>query len=359
MIDRCFALWQVLYPDSYVEPMAAVNPTFTYPKGSVEDVNSRKSRLSKMIYVILTGSALAPFHSDTQGTNWTSAKVINTNTFGYTYPELLNDSNQASVKSAINNLYGNTAGSTTVSKDKNKNRRSATDNIGSAASVQGTATGNSTSYEYIANVVSQKFAMGSSYAVYLFLGNYSSNSNDWGTDPNLVGIHGVFANIASDPSLRKLGRRGMDDLLGTGSVPLTTTLISKVATGQLSSLSPGHVEAYLMKNLDWRAAYFDGTEIPIESVIDLSISVVQALVQPATSDDEFPTWGKFTSLVNVTAGQPGGHNQQYWPSIENEINNTASTLAKIITVTSTNLLPLSSCCGNSSIAGLTADVTLA
>lgn len=307
--------------------------------------------------MMLTRSALPPFHSDTQGTNWTSAKVVNTNTFGYTYPELLNGSSQASVKSAINNLYGNTAGSTTVSKGRNKNRRSATDNIGSAASVQGAATGNSTSYEYIANIVSQKFAMGSSYAVYLFLGKYSSNSSDWGTDPNLVGIHGVFANIASDPSLKKLGRRGMNDLLGTGSVPLTTTLISKIATGQLSGLSPSDVEAYLIKNLDWRAAYFDGIEIPIASVIDLSISVVQALVQPATSDDEFPTWGKFTSLVNVTAGQPGGHNQQYWPSIENKSNNTASTSAKIITITSTSLLPLSSCCGSSSTTGLTAYTT--
>lgn len=51
MIDRCFALWQVLYPDSYVEPMAAVNPTFTFATGTIEDVNSRKLPYDKSIHV--------------------------------------------------------------------------------------------------------------------------------------------------------------------------------------------------------------------------------------------------------------------------------------------------------------------
>jgi len=42
MIDRCFAIWQSLYPNSYVEPMAQNYATFTIPAGSVEDVSSRK-----------------------------------------------------------------------------------------------------------------------------------------------------------------------------------------------------------------------------------------------------------------------------------------------------------------------------
>lgn len=43
MVDRCFALWQVLYPDSYVEPMAAVEQTFYNPVGEVLDINSGES----------------------------------------------------------------------------------------------------------------------------------------------------------------------------------------------------------------------------------------------------------------------------------------------------------------------------
>lgn len=298
MIDRCFALWQVLYPDSYVEPMAAVGSTFTYPKGYINDVNS----------------PLPPFHSDTQGTNWTSALVVNTTTFGYAYPETANGSSQASVMAAINSLYGNTAGSTTVSRNKRsgKIRRSLNDNVGAAAQIQSAASGNSTSYEYVANVISQQFALGSSYAIYLFMGNYSSNISDWGTDSNLVGVHGVFANFGDNSSFAAVEAMGMSDVKGTGSIPLTTTLINKIASGQLASLSPLDVVPYLTSNMDWRASYYDGTEIAIADVADLSISVVQATVEPATSSDTFPLWGDFVALVNVTANRVGGHNSEFW-----------------------------------------------
>ena len=40
MIDRCFALWQALYPDSYVEPMQAVEQTFTIRVGDWKDETS-------------------------------------------------------------------------------------------------------------------------------------------------------------------------------------------------------------------------------------------------------------------------------------------------------------------------------
>ena len=42
MIDRCFALWQAIYPDSYVEPMAAIEQTFTIRVGDVKDETSGK-----------------------------------------------------------------------------------------------------------------------------------------------------------------------------------------------------------------------------------------------------------------------------------------------------------------------------
>jgi len=154
--------------------------------------------------------------------------------------------------------------------------------------------------------------MGSSYAVYLFMGNYTANSTAWALDRNLVGIHGVFANMRSNNSWAMVQSMGMGDLKTTGSIPLTTMLIDKVASGVIASLSPEHVEPYLTHALDWRVAYYDGTEIPINTVMDLSISVVQSLVTPAVSHDQFPVWGPFRALVNVTAAKPGGHNSEYW-----------------------------------------------
>ena len=40
MLDRCFALWQALYPNSYVEPMNAIEGTYTIKEGDRKDMNS-------------------------------------------------------------------------------------------------------------------------------------------------------------------------------------------------------------------------------------------------------------------------------------------------------------------------------
>ena len=45
MIDRSYALWQAIYNDSYVEPMAALDPTFTVRAGTLLDVNTRKFKV--------------------------------------------------------------------------------------------------------------------------------------------------------------------------------------------------------------------------------------------------------------------------------------------------------------------------
>lgn len=248
--------------------------------------------------------ALLPFFSDISGTNWTSALVVNTTTFGYTYPELLNGSSSANVMAAINTLYGDTAGSTTVSSNS---KRLTTDNVDAAEEVQSAVSDNGTSHQYITNIVSQRFAMNASFSVYIFLGNYSENSSTWASEPNMVGLHAVFANLANDDASSVMG-----DVKVTGSVPLTTALVDKVATNQLASLAPADVETYLTSNLDWRVAYFDGQEIPLLEVPDLSVSVVQSQVQPASSTDSFPVWGDVTMLVNITADRIGGYNRAYW-----------------------------------------------
>jgi hypothetical protein len=42
MIDRLFAMWQALYPNSYVEPQSQLLSNFWYTAGDVLDVNTRK-----------------------------------------------------------------------------------------------------------------------------------------------------------------------------------------------------------------------------------------------------------------------------------------------------------------------------
>lgn len=46
MVDRVFAIWQALYPNEYVQPFRTQWGTYTIPRGSIEDVNTRKSSSS-------------------------------------------------------------------------------------------------------------------------------------------------------------------------------------------------------------------------------------------------------------------------------------------------------------------------
>ena len=95
-VDRLFAIWQALNPDSYVEPTKSAFSTFTTSPGDTEDTNS----------------PLPPFHSDLNGTFWTSTTARATTTFGYTYTELQawNYNNatdyHSAVRTAVNTLYG-------------------------------------------------------------------------------------------------------------------------------------------------------------------------------------------------------------------------------------------------------------
>ncbi|KAH0208994.1 Di-copper centre-containing protein, partial [Aureobasidium melanogenum] len=150
-------------------------------------------------------------------------------------------------------------------------------------------------HEYICNIVSQKFAMNGSYAVYVFLGNVSTNSTEeLQLSRNLVGTYSVFSNMPSDNN-----HMANMDLKITGTVPLTTSLLGKYESGELQSMLPVHVEPYLRKNLQWRVAKYEGGEVNVADVPDLSLNVVSAPITPAANESEFPQWGAFTALTSV------------------------------------------------------------
>ena len=87
MVDRCFAMWQILNPGSYVVPTAATYNTFTTYAKQTQDINT----------------ALTPFYRDSFRNFWTAAQVVNTTAFGYAYAETANSAG-AQVMAAINTL---------------------------------------------------------------------------------------------------------------------------------------------------------------------------------------------------------------------------------------------------------------
>ncbi|KAK3683147.1 hypothetical protein LTR37_020509 [Vermiconidia calcicola] len=277
MMDRCFALWQALYPDSYVEPMAAIQQTFTIKVGDVKDENS----------------ALEPFFSNRDRDYWTSASVRSTQTFGYTYPELVGNANVSSVKEAINKLYGSSMGNSGLSPRGLRDRAA-----------------DGRQRQYLANIVSQKFALDGSYAVYLFMGDFDDTPSSWATSPNLVGTHAVFGALSSSDGIastpRSRVRRSDSEIQVAGTMPLTSMLLAKMESGELANMKLATVEGYLTYNLHWRVDMFDDTEVFAEDVADLSVTVVTARVLPAASEDAFPQWSEFTEISGITRGKPGG-----------------------------------------------------
>lgn len=108
-VDRLFAIWQAIYPNSYTTPQPDAYGTFTNLPGGTEDVNTRMPT-DAYSDPPLTCAALTPFHSDRSDTLYTSATARSISSFGYSYPEIqdwgVNASQlSANVRKAINALY--------------------------------------------------------------------------------------------------------------------------------------------------------------------------------------------------------------------------------------------------------------
>lgn len=111
--------------------------------------------------------------------------------------------------------------------------------------------------EYLANILTAKHALNGSYAIYIFMGDFSSDPSAWATDPNLVGTHAVFAALSSAEAASgpKVKRQQQDSpIIVTASMPLTTMLLAKVQSGELAGMDRETVGAYLSSNLNWRVA---------------------------------------------------------------------------------------------------------
>ncbi|EHK97206.1 putative Tyrosinase [Glarea lozoyensis 74030] len=158
MVDRCFAIWQVINPDSYVEPMPAQFASYTVPVGSIVDMHT----------------PLQPFYNSSGGF-WDSSSIRSTETFGYVYPETASNGtgiDKALVINAINRLYGP---DTTDSELP----------IRADAQIRDTAH----TYEYqewIANILVRKHALSGPFFIHLFLGPIDPDPKNWSTSKSLI-----------------------------------------------------------------------------------------------------------------------------------------------------------------------------
>lgn len=257
-IDRLFAMWQVLNPNSYVVPTPATANTYNFKTGDP----------------LTSQSNLTPFHNS-GGAFWNSDAARDIATFNYAYPETLggpgvNVTDQ--VLKAVNNLYGD---KTTNGTDGNSVKRDVVVNH----------------REWIVNLKSDKHALNGSFFVHIFLGDFGSDSHNWSFEPNLVGTWAV---------LDKFNTANAPEKPVTGTIPLTGTLTKLVSANLLNSLDPSDVEPCLTANLKYRVTLLDDTEVGNGDVPSLQVSVISAPVVPPQTDTELTAWGATMVHFDVT-----------------------------------------------------------
>ena len=298
-VDRLFALWQGLYPTSYGGSQVAPHNTWTIAKGTTQNA----------------GSPLTPFHKNAAGAFWTTTDVRDTKVFKYTYPEFSRtNGDKAAIASVVNKLYGPnaqaTAGSTKRRRNANPEPQGTTATSTSTATASATSSAvpsatidatplkadNGSLYQYVANIATNRYALGGSYNIYLFDAPPTTEEpSEWVLDSNLIGPMGVLAQDGMTGS----------DLVAVGSVPLTRVLGEDVANGDLADLTVANVVPFLKTKLVWRVAGPDGGSVDPTTIPDFEISVWASTAVPAT-EFALPVWSKFIPLAEITKNKAGG-----------------------------------------------------
>ncbi|KAK4202248.1 putative tyrosinase [Triangularia verruculosa] len=293
MVDRIFAMWQTLYPQSWVTPTTAVLNSYTTARGQVQD----------------SRTPLTPFFADANGAFWTSDSVRDFTKFGYTYTELTDLASprkaQAGVRRAINRLYGASSPANMFLRElraqgiKGGRGRGGTSRAGQqssqhspaggvASNMEGAVEGDSYR-EWIVNIRAKKQALDGPYSIYFFFGTPPSNKEDWAQAENHVGTMGVFA---ADGAGMGGMMEAMKELEVSGTVPLTTGLIKAVQGGELEGLQPEEVVRFLRERLVISVLGPEGREFGVSEVKGLKLSVGSFRVRLPGSEDELPVWGE-------------------------------------------------------------------
>lgn len=280
MVDRILALWQVMYPRSWVIPVVARTNSYTTSVGQM--LNS--------------SSALTPFYASSNGTFWNSDMLRDPAKLGYTYPELegISLSNMTSVSigrpkviAAITQLYGTYSVNRLVTGSQGPGNIH-TRRLGGhfhhdpwrrspiALPVSRIVSTLGQYREWIANIRVVKQGMQGPFSIGLAF-----------SDGTSVGTMGVFASPTTLADMMQMAP-GAQYIAST--VPLTKSLVDKLSDGTISSLDPEDVGPYLKTNLKVCATKGDGTGVEPADVPGLSITIISAVVQATSNDESLPIW---------------------------------------------------------------------
>lgn len=280
-------------------------------------------------------SPLRPFTKDTSGTFYNSLDVRETRRLGYFYPET-ESRNPRDVITAINRLYRQNEAAITKRHEHSFDAEVEVDldgfNVevevgGVEAEVEAGLDGIEAEleaevgdleaeveaelaepvypgrpfvegdYDTVLTVVGDKYAIAGSYQVRCYLGNKpTANHTSSGNFTSGSGYGKGY--VGSHTFLGGSSAGGNVSVLVEGSIPLTAALQEKEANGELKSLHPDEVEAYLEKHLSYVIIGPNG-EIAPESLSKFQAKVRSCPVKPAANDDELPVFEDYIDLPQV------------------------------------------------------------
>jgi tyrosinase len=323
-VDRYFAMWQRTHSGSYVGSQRAPSTSWTIAKGSTQNIDS----------------PLTPFYKNSNKQFWTARQVQDWTVFKYTYPEFANsDGSASSINRYINGLYGPNAGKTAGSSKRDlldnvvsavsgvtnnaagkgsvsssatsasasaSSTANAVNNIigNTAANIVGTAkdilagnplkANNGSVYQYVANMQAPRNALGGSYTVYLFNGEPTTDQSNYMLDSKLLGPMAVTSVSPNSPNA------GMaNDLIVSGTVPLTRSLQSAVSSSLLGNLAEALVGPFLTKNLVIKIVGPNGSDIDPKTLDGFSCEIAASTAQQSSDPAVLPTFSNFVKLLSI------------------------------------------------------------
>jgi tyrosinase len=258
-VDRLLAMWQAIYPNSFMSPGREPGGNWFLTAGQT----------------INKDTWLVPFFGKDGKTAWTTERARHPKTFGYSYPDVLDwqytGTNAASRLSAavtqrVNNLY-------------NLNGRSG------KLAMRGLER-RDTPHEWTADVSAPNAALGgASFTVSLFLGEKPADGNQWPFKS--IGALYVLATPTSPVSGPMVAH-----------TEIILTQFMEDAGIDSSNITAG--KEFLDKTLTWGVQKFDGTVIPNEEFEGLNIVIEDDVVKLPTSDTQLPKYSDKTIHEDIT-----------------------------------------------------------
>lgn len=199
-VDRYLAMWQAVYPDTFVDSVRATRQsTFTLDAFAEDPVGA--------------DTPLHPFHRNTAGDFWTSNLVRDITKLGYTYPELMDKPSNDTLKARVNALYYD-APKTTLTRRQE-------------GDIQ-------TTRDYNARI-----ELPTGYSASVFLGEPGDNPINWPADEQYAGSFSTKFNVGLS----------LDDNVLNGLVGLSRKIAKAHEDGKLQSVDEKAVVSYLKANL--------------------------------------------------------------------------------------------------------------